>query len=182
MRIRAGGTSLSGWATFAWIGIPRRNGSCSTAPSALRDTWVKIRSAGKTRNGYSRNRWNPQRRRMRAPERRTNCRGDGREQNREGPDDSDALPEQAMAECLRIAGMTPEQVECVAIVRSVLGGARVNLHVRARFPNSRFVLVEHHAAHAASAYYPSGFDEATVLTLDRSGDFRCGARWHARPK
>ena len=32
-------------------------------------------------------------------------------------------------------------------------------------------------AHAASAYYPSPFEEATVLTLDRGGDFRCGSRW-----
>ena len=41
------------------------------------------------------------------------------------------------------------------------------------------VMVEHHAAHAASAYYPSPFEEATVLTLDRDGDFRSAARWHA---
>ncbi len=40
-------------------------------------------------------------------------------------------------------------------------------------------MVEHHLAHAASAYYPSPFEEATVLTLDRGGDFRCGARWRA---
>ena len=51
--------------------------------------------------------------------------------------------------------------------------------LRAQFPNSRIVVVEHHLAHAASAYYPSPFDEATVLTLDRAGDFRCGSRWHA---
>ena len=41
------------------------------------------------------------------------------------------------------------------------------------------MVVEHHTAHAASAYYPSPFEEATVLTLDRAGDFRCGTRWHA---
>jgi carbamoyltransferase len=41
------------------------------------------------------------------------------------------------------------------------------------------VVVEHHTAHAASAYYPSPFEEATVLTLDRAGDFRCGTRWLA---
>jgi carbamoyltransferase len=40
-------------------------------------------------------------------------------------------------------------------------------------------MVEHHAAHAASAFYPSPFDEATVLTLDRDGDFRSAARWRA---
>jgi carbamoyltransferase len=47
------------------------------------------------------------------------------------------------------------------------------------FPESRIVVVEHHAAHAASAYYPSPFEEATVLALDRAGDFRCGSLWKA---
>jgi carbamoyltransferase len=42
------------------------------------------------------------------------------------------------------------------------------------------LVVEHHLAHAASAYFPSPFDDATVLTLDRGGDFRCGSRWQAR--
>jgi carbamoyltransferase len=40
--------------------------------------------------------------------------------------------------------------------------------------------VEHHQAHAASAFFASPFEEATVLTLDHAGDFRCGARWHAQ--
>jgi carbamoyltransferase len=30
--------------------------------------------------------------------------------------------------------------------------------------------VHHHNAHAASSYYPSGFDEAMVVTIDNSGD------------
>lgn len=30
--------------------------------------------------------------------------------------------------------------------------------------------VEHHAAHAASAFYPSGFEEAAVLTVDGAGE------------
>ena len=46
------------------------------------------------------------------------------------------------------------------------------------FPQSRIALVEHHTAHAASAFFASPFAEATVLTLDRAGDLRCGARWH----
>jgi carbamoyltransferase len=33
------------------------------------------------------------------------------------------------------------------------------------------VFVGHHDAHAASAYYPSGFDEAAVLSIDRGGDY-----------
>ena len=50
---------------------------------------------------------------------------------------------------------------------------------RREFPNAQLVMVEHHAAHAASAYYPSPFEEATVLTLDRDRRFPLGARWRA---
>jgi carbamoyltransferase len=91
------------------------------------------------------------------------------------------LPEQSMAACLSLAGVAPEQVDAVAIVRPFTAGPEASLHLqlRARFPASRIVVVEHHTAHAASAYYPSPFEEATVLTLDRAGDFRCGTRWRA---
>ncbi|MBE0642731.1 MAG: nodulation protein [Bacteroidetes bacterium] len=34
----------------------------------------------------------------------------------------------------------------------------------------RFVQVPHHLAHAASAYYPSGFDEALIFTIDGTGE------------
>jgi carbamoyltransferase len=54
-------------------------------------------------------------------------------------------------------------------------------HLAARFRGARFQhngtegdfqwhFVEHHAAHAASAFYPSPFDEAAVLTLDGRGE------------
>ena len=33
-----------------------------------------------------------------------------------------------------------------------------------------FVQVPHHLAHAASAYYPSGFDEALIFTIDGTGE------------
>src|SRR5687768_5077393 len=64
------------------------------------------------------------------------------------------LPEQAIAECLRIGGLKPEQVDCVALARPFFEGpeASVHLQIRSRFPNSRFAVVEHHTAHAASAY------------------------------
>ncbi len=92
------------------------------------------------------------------------------------------LPEAAIAECLRQAGVAPDGVDCVALVRPVATGPETALHfeLRAEFPSSQVVAVEHHAAHAASAYFASPFEEATVLTLDRAGDFRCGARWRAR--
>ncbi|MEX2417923.1 MAG: carbamoyltransferase [Actinomycetota bacterium] len=44
----------------------------------------------------------------------------------------------------------------------------------------KVVNVEHHLAHAASAFYPSGFDEAAVLTLDRGGDFLSTTLGHGR--
>lgn len=88
------------------------------------------------------------------------------------------LPERAIAACLEMAGARPEQVDAVALVRPV-PEAGFHLKLRARFPHSRIVVMEHHQAHAASAYYASPFEEATVLTLDREGDFRCGTRWQA---
>jgi carbamoyltransferase len=91
---------------------------------------------------------------------------------------SGELPHAAIAACLRTARVKPEHVECVAIVRPFGEDPGIHLQLRSAFPNSRLVVVEHHAAHAASAYYPSPFQDAAVLTLDRIGDLRCGARWH----
>ncbi|MBK5293930.1 MAG: carbamoyltransferase [Acidobacteriia bacterium] len=91
------------------------------------------------------------------------------------------LPREAIDACLQIAGVQPHQVNCAALVRPIGGGTDTALHLelRARFSGAQVVLVDHHTAHAASAYYPSGFEEATVLTLDREGDLRCGALWKA---
>jgi carbamoyltransferase len=45
------------------------------------------------------------------------------------------------------------------------------------FSKARVVSIDHHAAHAAAAYLASPFRSATVITLDRQGDLRCGAKW-----
>ncbi len=87
-----------------------------------------------------------------------------------------AFPEESMLECLRIGELGPEDLDVVALVRP-FPDADLPLYLRVRFPKARIVLLEHHQAHAASAYYASPFQEATVLTLDRYGDLRCGARW-----
>jgi len=39
------------------------------------------------------------------------------------------------------------------------------------FPEERLLFSEHHLSHAASAFYPSPFDEAAVLTLDGVGEW-----------
>jgi carbamoyltransferase len=85
------------------------------------------------------------------------------------------LPEHAIDAALKSAKVTAAQVDCVALARPFPNELTVS--VRRRFPNARIVLVDHHEAHAASAFYLSPFPNATVLTLDRYGDTRCGARW-----
>ncbi|MDE3164446.1 MAG: carbamoyltransferase, partial [Acidobacteriota bacterium] len=90
----------------------------------------------------------------------------------------DEMPERAIAACLEMAGAAPDAVDAVAVVRP-FPSHEFHLRLRARFPKSRVVVVDHHLAHAASAYYCSPYEEATVLTLDRGGDFRSGTRWHA---
>jgi carbamoyltransferase len=87
------------------------------------------------------------------------------------------LPENAMAMALQLAGITASDVNCVALVRPF--AQDIHLTLRSHFAKAQMLMVEHHAAHAASAFYPSGFDEAAVLTLDRDGDFRSAARWRA---
>ncbi len=54
-------------------------------------------------------------------------------------------------------------------VAEALGAARAEL--RARFHN-----VEHHRAHIASAFYPSGFERAACLSIDGFGDFLSSMR------
>jgi carbamoyltransferase len=90
------------------------------------------------------------------------------------------IPQASVAECLRLAGITADQVSSVAIARPFARGPESHLHIalRERFPKAEMVLVEHHQAHAASAFFASPFEEAVILTLDHAGDFRCGARWH----
>ena len=56
------------------------------------------------------------------------------------------------------------------------GGGELRIAgIAGRFPRSEIVVVDHHDAHAASAYYASGFEDAKVLSVDRAGDFRSAA-------
>jgi carbamoyltransferase len=92
-----------------------------------------------------------------------------------------AFPEEAFRICLEIASLKPEQIDCVAIARPFAPGPEspAQLELRARFPSSDIVVVEHHHAHAASAYYVSGFETASVLSVDRAGDFRSAVLFRA---
>lgn len=91
------------------------------------------------------------------------------------------FPDEAFTVALETARVDPGKVGCVAIARPFAYGAEsvAQLALRARFPQSEVVVVEHHHAHAASAYYASGFDEGAVLSIDRAGDFRSAVLFRA---
>lgn len=92
------------------------------------------------------------------------------------------LPVEAIRMALDVAGARGGEVETVALARPLGEGHRarhIHLELRREFPRARVVSVDHHRAHAASAYYASPFESATVVAMDNLGDFRCGSRWRA---
>lgn len=48
------------------------------------------------------------------------------------------------------------------------------------FTSSRLKFSEHHVSHAASAFFPSSFDEALVLTIDGAGEWTTTALCHGK--
>ena len=47
-------------------------------------------------------------------------------------------------------------------------------------PDCRILFTEHHQSHAASAFYPSPFDEAAILTIDGVGEWATTTIGHGR--
>ncbi len=92
-----------------------------------------------------------------------------------------SFPDEAFRLALEVAGVKAKEIDCVALARPFAAGPEsvAQLELRARFPNSEIVVIEHHHAHAASAYYASGFNSASVLSVDRAGDFRSAVLFHA---
>ncbi len=84
------------------------------------------------------------------------------------------LPIYAIQEVLNIAGITIQQVSIIAFhgstwqqsIESVLQ-SHFNNYFGYCPPIKRY---HHHNCHAASTYYPSGFSEALIITVDGSGD------------
>jgi carbamoyltransferase len=113
-------------------------------------------------------------------------------------DNPHVLPEQAISYCLDQAGIRASEIDRVGYsfdpgIRRAefraewwpdpqleveflqrLGdvGAAVD-KVLGRKLGRAFTFVPHHVAHAASAYYPSGFDPAAILVIDGIGEAAC---------
>ena len=156
----AAATSSSASATSAWIPTSTAARPVFNRTAGLRDTWAKIEKRAEKMIilGIGGIQGDPATAILKDGElvaaieesklarRRTQWGGAGE------------MPGQSIAACLKLAGATAEQVDAVALVRP-LPEADFHLKVRASFPASRMVVVEHHRAHAASAYYPSPFEE-----------------------
>ena len=91
-----------------------------------------------------------------------------------------SFPDEALAMALEVGGVRAGDIGCVALARPFAHGSESlsQIEMRARFPASEIVVVEHHHAHAASAYYASNFQAASVLSVDRAGDFRSAVSFH----
>ena len=86
------------------------------------------------------------------------------------------FPELSVAKVLEIAGANVEDVEIIAVAgifrkRSRLLELEENLKkIFGRDFKRKVLYVEHHLAHAASAYFTSGWREALALSIDAAGD------------
>jgi len=118
------------------------------------------------------------------------------------------FPSNAVAYCLREAGITAEQLDHVVFYekpllkferlletyiayaprgfRQFLMSMPLWLRHKLHLPREmdkhlnkeyggNYVFVEHHESHASSAFFPSPFDEAAILTLDGAGEWTTGS-------
>jgi carbamoyltransferase len=96
-------------------------------------------------------------------------------------------PLAAVQFCLTHAGVAPSQIEWIAIGTTEEPGLRAaigdQLGALLGMPDAaeRLVFVEHHEAHAHSAYAASGYDRALVATFDGMGDDLSGTINVGRP-
>ena len=93
-----------------------------------------------------------------------------------------SFPAEAFELALESAGIKPGEIDGIAIARPFAEEREslAQLGMRVRFPKSDIVIVDHHHAHAASAYYATAFEAASVLSADRAGDFRSAVLFEGR--
>jgi len=114
------------------------------------------------------------------------------------PDNPHVLPEHSIRFCLDYAGIKPSAIDLVAysftpklrqttfraewwidprneeVFLHRLGQVRDAVEKALGRPLPRkFKFVDHHLAHAASAFWPSGFDRAAILVVDGIGESAC---------
>jgi carbamoyltransferase len=88
------------------------------------------------------------------------------------------FPTKAIQYCLDAFGLSPDDIDLVVSDRTVENkggreGASKELFTRNtgnRFDDSRFLCINHHSAHAATAFLCSPFEDAAILVYDGNGD------------
>lgn len=88
------------------------------------------------------------------------------------------FPHRAVAFCLERGGIALEEVDCITFHGKPSGAnplapaleAELRRHDPAFAGQDRLLFAEHHQSHAASAFYPSPFADAAVLTVDGGGE------------
>ncbi len=85
------------------------------------------------------------------------------------------FPLQSIDYCLDALGLEAKDIDCV-VIDQVSGRWRADMkkifseHTGERFTHARIEIINHHDAHAASAFFCSPFKEAAVLVYDGSGE------------
>ncbi|HWO39390.1 MAG TPA: carbamoyltransferase N-terminal domain-containing protein, partial [Candidatus Acidoferrum sp.] len=87
--------------------------------------------------------------------------------------------------CMATGSVPRDYVDLVSTLRRNLSFTRQQngeKPFRARFPATKatFRFIDHHLAHAISAYAFSGLDDAAVLVLDGRGAWEATSLWHGR--
>ncbi|AEH24638.1 carbamoyltransferase family protein [Pyrococcus yayanosii] len=86
------------------------------------------------------------------------------------------FPALSLRTVLEMASVSPEEVDVIAVAGIFRRQKRLlelEAHLKAVFGSDfkrKVLFVEHHLAHAASAYYTAGWRDAIVLTIDAAGD------------
>src|SRR5882672_3232866 len=92
------------------------------------------------------------------------------------------VPRLAIARILENFRLTPPDFSAIALAELAPTSSRKNSYATSAFQQLRHLLIgnrrifrfDHHLAHAASAYYASGFDRALILSLDEGHASRSG--------
>lgn len=84
------------------------------------------------------------------------------------------LPFLSIQEIMRINNLQFSEIDCIAFHGETWGNEfqqRIEAYFKNHFGSCpKIVRYHHHNCHAASTYYASGFNNATVITYDNSGD------------
>ncbi len=95
------------------------------------------------------------------------------------------LPENSIRSCLNEAKISIKDVDYVVFAGATYDNMKLIL---SNFFNLKFrycpkiYLIDHHLAHAASAFYTSGFNDSFIITADLSGDSRSTVLFYADKK